>query len=372
MTRTVPNQFATLTSPLEANLDADFVAVAPGIVVPCTATGTNAYTLTPFANTMVVSSYSDQEQYSFEAPATSAAGVTIAIGTLPSVNLYQSDGATQASSGDVAANLFYQIAYQSYLNAGAGGFVIVNQLNPANALDIISAVQGSILYRGSSVWQALAPSATPGLSLQTQGPGSNPVWGSGGVSQMHQQSYFTPGTFTFSTPSGTGITTVYKATVTAAGAGGNGDGAGGGAGATAIHWFSGLSNGTSIAVTIGSGSFGAGAATTSSGGPSVVSVGGITVVVGGGGGASSSFGGQGGIATGAVINLMGGGAAPPNSGLTQQSIGGASYWGGGGPGASQAPPFSISGVAPGTGGGGSTSVTGGSGAPGAALFEWLQ
>lgn len=376
MTRAVPNQFATLTSPLLQNLDNDFVAVAPGVVVPCTATGINSYTLTPFANTMVVSSYSDQEQYSFEAPATAATAVTVGIGSLPAINLYQADGQTQAGAGDIAQNLFYQIAYQSYLNTGAGGFVIVSQINPADALDIISAVQGSVLYRSSTAWAALGPPATPGLSLQTQGPGANPVWGTGGVSQMHQQNFSAPGIFTFSTPSGTGILTTFKLTLTGAGAGGDTFGDGGGAGATAIHWFSGLSNGTSVAVTIGSGSSGASAAATSSGGPSVVTVGAMNVKAGGGGGTGGSaiFAGQGGVATGAVINVMGGGGGVGNVGGTEHGTGGASFWGGGGQGASSTPPFSLSGVAPGSGGGGTTnaSVTGGSGAPGTALFEWLQ
>jgi hypothetical protein len=46
-------------------------------------------------------------------------------------------------------------------------------------LDAISAVQGSVLYRGASDWEALAP-GTAGEFLQTNGAGADPAWAAGG------------------------------------------------------------------------------------------------------------------------------------------------------------------------------------------------
>lgn len=48
-------------------------------------------------------------------------------------------------------------------------------------LDDISAVQGSVLYRGASGWAALAP-GTSGDVLTTQGPAANPIWSPAGGS----------------------------------------------------------------------------------------------------------------------------------------------------------------------------------------------
>lgn len=45
----------------------------------------------------------------------------------------------------------------------------------AEALDKISATQGSVLYRGASTWQALAPGAS-GQFLKTNGASANPAW----------------------------------------------------------------------------------------------------------------------------------------------------------------------------------------------------
>ena len=44
-------------------------------------------------------------------------------------------------------------------------------------LDVLSDVQGSVLYRGAANWQALAP-GTAGRFLQTAGAGADPAWAS--------------------------------------------------------------------------------------------------------------------------------------------------------------------------------------------------
>lgn len=57
---------------------------------------------------------------------------------------------------------------------GPAEFIPLDEITTAQ-LDAISAVQGSVLYRGPAAWQALAP-GTAGHFLQTQGPSANPQW----------------------------------------------------------------------------------------------------------------------------------------------------------------------------------------------------
>lgn len=122
MTRAVPNTFANVTNATTPNLDADFSALAPGVVLACTATGTNTILLTPVASTLSVTGYSDKEIYSFVAAANSTGSVQINISGVGAVNLYLADGVTQAGSGNIALGKFYMIAYQTALS----GFVIVS------------------------------------------------------------------------------------------------------------------------------------------------------------------------------------------------------------------------------------------------------
>lgn len=62
------------------------------------------------------------------------------------------------------------------VSAGNGPAEFIPITEATNALlDDISAVQGSVLYRGSTVWEALAP-GTANEYLQTQGAAANPAW----------------------------------------------------------------------------------------------------------------------------------------------------------------------------------------------------
>ena len=139
MTRAVINQFASLTNPTLPNLDADFIGVANTLVVPCTASGTNAVTLTPVASTVTVSGYTDKDQYTFDAPATSTGVMTMQVGVLGLLKLFKAGGTTQATAGDVVLVQFYQVAYQATLDTGAGGFVIVSAIALAAASAVAQA-----------------------------------------------------------------------------------------------------------------------------------------------------------------------------------------------------------------------------------------
>lgn len=56
--------------------------------------------------------------------------------------------------------------------AGAGN---TEEITASQLLDWIDATRGDVLYRGASVWSALAP-ATAGFILQTNGAGADPAW----------------------------------------------------------------------------------------------------------------------------------------------------------------------------------------------------
>lgn len=92
-------------------------------IIPCTAAGTNAITLTPivaaFAPNVVLPN--SLQLFSFLATATSTAAVTIQIGGSAVLKFYV-DGVTQAGAGNVQSGLPYFIMYNVALNGGAGGF----------------------------------------------------------------------------------------------------------------------------------------------------------------------------------------------------------------------------------------------------------
>lgn len=94
-------------------------------VVPCTATGTNSIALAPNGFTATQSSYANYQLYSFVAANNSTGNVSVNVNSIGALNLYQTDGATQAGSGSVVAGAYYVIAYNSALNSNAGGFQFV-------------------------------------------------------------------------------------------------------------------------------------------------------------------------------------------------------------------------------------------------------
>jgi len=106
--------------------------------IPCTATGTNAITLTPGTNFFVPAAYSNAQLASFKAANTSGGSVTLQIGGLALLKLFTAAG-VQAGSGDVVANTHYEIQYWADLDSSAGGFIILN----ATVTAISNPVQGT-------------------------------------------------------------------------------------------------------------------------------------------------------------------------------------------------------------------------------------
>jgi hypothetical protein len=112
-----------------ANLDTNFAAVALNTVIPCTASGTDAITLTPNAaapnQAPTITSYANRMMFSFVSAGASAAAVTIRVGTLAFRPAFRLNGTTALGSGDIAAPpALYLATYSSELAGGAGGFYV--------------------------------------------------------------------------------------------------------------------------------------------------------------------------------------------------------------------------------------------------------
>lgn len=102
-------------------------------VIPCTASGTNAITLTPIPTLFppnINSPPNANQCFSFVATATSSGAVTISIaGATSFLKLYRMDAATQAASGDIVNKVTYVVSFNQALNSNAGGFQIQSPIN---------------------------------------------------------------------------------------------------------------------------------------------------------------------------------------------------------------------------------------------------
>lgn len=97
-------------------------------ITPCNATGTNVITLTPLDASPLIEKYVDYEVFSFVAENTSTGAVTMTVvprdGSLSTLKAYKTNGAAQATTGDIVAGSTYFAIYNDALDTGAGGFVI--------------------------------------------------------------------------------------------------------------------------------------------------------------------------------------------------------------------------------------------------------
>ncbi len=213
-------------------LDANFQAAGILGTLPCTVSGTNALTLTPFTTpTLPAPMFGLQSQVRVSgiAVATNTTAVTAAVGGKPAFPVYKdtSAGPVVLVGNEIAVGNYFILAYDQALNSGGGGYHL--ETSPAAATGTVTSVatsgsvtggpitttgtihltsiashhllsnitggsaeptdnsltatidaaigstQGTILYRGASVWSALGP-GTSGQFLKTQGAAANPVW----------------------------------------------------------------------------------------------------------------------------------------------------------------------------------------------------
>lgn len=124
----LPYVFANVTELDTPQLDANFNALGALTTIPCTASGTNTIALVPISNTPTIASYTSRSPvFAFVASATTTTSpVTINVSGVGAKNVYKSNGLTLIGANDFVNTGIYYVAYDSTLNSGAGGFLILN------------------------------------------------------------------------------------------------------------------------------------------------------------------------------------------------------------------------------------------------------
>lgn len=119
-------------------LDQNYNAVGAMAVTQCTATGTNTVALAQNMNQPTVSAYANYLLFGFQAVATSTASITVNVNTLGALPLFLADGVTQAGNGSLVSGVYYVAAYNLSLNSGGGGFQLIGNNGPLNAVTLLS------------------------------------------------------------------------------------------------------------------------------------------------------------------------------------------------------------------------------------------
>lgn len=98
-------------------------------VIPCSAsTAANLITLTPNDASPLLKGYRDYDIFVFVADAASTGNVTArvmpATGNLPTLKVFKTNGAAQATTGDIVSGSLYLFVVADAFDAGNGGFIL--------------------------------------------------------------------------------------------------------------------------------------------------------------------------------------------------------------------------------------------------------
>lgn len=323
--------FANLTAgnqPLSI-IDAMFNQVAQLVATPCTASGTNAITLSPQSNAPTITGYTNLQMFRFVAANTSTGAITAQFASLASLNVYIKDGVSPAGANNIIAGREYMLIYASALNGGAGGFYLEDP--GAIASGTFNVSQGgtglaslaayAVLCGGTSAltaMQQVSGLGSAGQVLTSNGAAHLPTWqagGGGGGGAITPAAQLITTTQTITIP-----VNATKLLILLAGGGGGGGGAaavlcgactiagtggpGGPAGVLA-KYLAGLTAGNTLALTIGAagaagtnapGNGGAGGNSTLASGTQIITP--LTAAGGGGGVAGNGSTGAAGAAGG--------------------------------------------------------------------------
>lgn len=169
---TFPTTFANLAAGNQpaSLLDTMFNIAGAAGAIPCTATGTNAITLTPVTNYYLPAAYANYQIVSFVAANNATGAVTIQLGALAFVNLYMPSG-LQANSGDINANVYYIAAYNGALNSGSGGFQVFNASTPSVIQPVVGSFKNLFIANGGTPDSQVAVTADQ-VMLGTAGGGT--------------------------------------------------------------------------------------------------------------------------------------------------------------------------------------------------------
>jgi hypothetical protein len=124
-----------------------------GATMSCTASGTNVITLTPRANVNAPTAYRPNQRFSFDAAATSTGSVTLLVGSLATLKLFQPGGA-QAGAGNIVSGNYYEVAYDPTLDGGAGGFIMLNSTLPSVAQPVQGEFKNLVITNTTSATAA--------------------------------------------------------------------------------------------------------------------------------------------------------------------------------------------------------------------------
>ncbi len=130
-------------------IDQLFQDVWDGATMSCTATGTNVITLTPRANVNAPTAYRPNQRFSFDAAATSTGSVTLLVGSLATLKLFQPGGA-QAGAGNIVVGNYYEIAYDPTLDGGVGAFIMLNSTLPSVAQPVQAEFKNLVITNTTS------------------------------------------------------------------------------------------------------------------------------------------------------------------------------------------------------------------------------
>lgn len=155
-----------------SKLDDNFNALGKISTVPCTATGTNAYTLAPAAGSPTVTAYNQLQAFRAVIPATSTGAVTAGQAAPGLLACYKPSGSgpVAAGSGDVVIGECYDFVFDMALNSGAGGFHLYNVAGSGGSSGKFISRQSATPYTANANLTTTIPfdNTIPGLAEGTQ------------------------------------------------------------------------------------------------------------------------------------------------------------------------------------------------------------
>lgn len=280
--------------------------IAQSVIVPTTASGTNAIALALNANAPTITSNVNFQQFSFVAANNSTGSVTVNVNAIGALPLYK-PGGIQAGSGDISSGVLYVIAFNQALNSGGGGYQIVSATPATLSLPVTVANGGTGVTSFATPWgvicagtttagnlQVVAALGAAGQVLTSNGASALPTFQGGSSAGTLVATNVYSSSQTITIPSGATKLLVYLVGggggASTPGANSANAGSGGGCG---ISFYTGWTAGNTVVLTVGAGGTTAG----TNGGTTTLASGTQTITsstAGGGGGNGAGAGGGGG------------------------------------------------------------------------------
>jgi hypothetical protein len=162
----LPFLFANVTTLVTSQLDANYSALGALTPIPCTASGSNAITLTPLANTPTVSAYANYMTFRAVAVLNNTTTATAAVAGLAALPIYKDTGGSgpvALTGSEIVANCEFAIIYDSALNSGNGGFHL-------DTITLGSSTLSNVVSAAASIgWPAIGATTSTVATLVVTG-----------------------------------------------------------------------------------------------------------------------------------------------------------------------------------------------------------